>query len=118
MFYSYVELADGTQIAYSDVLDDGVVEVSVERPVELDFDSARCLLPAFEWSDVRGFSESDMAYLDAFVHNNAQLIMRLAREASRSYALAVPLPGARHLLLDGGERRARARARREGAPLA
>ena len=86
MFYNYVELEDGTQIAYSNVLDDNVVEVSIERPVELDFDSARCLLPAFEWTNVRGFSESDMAYLDTFIHNNAPLIMRLAREVSKSYA--------------------------------
>ena len=90
MFYNYVELEDGTQIAYSNVLDDNVVEVSVERPVELGFDSARCLLPAFEWTDVKGFSESDMIYLDAFVHNNAPLIMRLAREVSKSYARAFP----------------------------
>ena len=48
--------------------------------------STRCLLPAFEWTNVRGFSESDMAYLDTFIHNNAPLIMRLAREVSKSYA--------------------------------
>lgn len=86
MFYCYVELEDGTQVAYSSVLDDGTVELSVERPVELGFDSARCLLPAFEWSDVQGFSEDEMRYLDGFVHNNAALILRLAREASRTYA--------------------------------
>ena len=86
MFYTYVELEDGTQLAYSDVLDDGTVELSIERPIELGFDSARCLLPSFEWSDVEGFSADDMAYFDSFVHNNAPLILRLAREASKSYA--------------------------------
>lgn len=86
MFYTYVELEDGTQLAYSDVLDDGTVELSIERPIELGFDSARCLLPSFEWSEVEGFSADDMAYLDSFVHNNAPLILRLAREASKSYA--------------------------------
>ena len=86
MFYTYVELEDGTQLAYSDVLDDGTVELSIERPIELGFDSARCLLPSFEWSDVEGFSADDMAYLDSFVHNNAPLILRLAREASKSFA--------------------------------
>ena len=86
MFYTYVELEDGTQLAYSDVLDDGTVELSIERPIERGFDSARCLLPSFEWSDVEGFSADDMAYLDSFVHNNAPLILRLAREASKSYA--------------------------------
>ena len=86
MFYNYVELEDGTQVAFSNVLDGGEVEVSVERPVELGFDSAKCTLPAFEWSGIEGFGDADMAYLDACVHNNAQLILRLARETSRAYA--------------------------------
>lgn len=86
MFYNYAELEDGTQVAFSNVLDLGEVQVSIERPVELGFDSAMCTLPAFEWTAVEGFDESDMIRLDSFVHNNAQLILRLAREASREYA--------------------------------
>lgn len=86
MFYDYAELDDGTQIAYSNVLEDNTVEISVERPVELGFDSARCLLPAYAWSDVVGFTGAEMKRLDAFVHNNAPLILRLARETSRAYA--------------------------------
>ena len=86
MFYNYAELEDGTQVAFSNVLDSGEVRVSIESPVELGFDSAMCTLPAFEWTAVEGFDESDMIRLDSFVHNNAQLILRLAREASREYA--------------------------------
>ena len=86
MFYNYVDLEDGTQVAYSNVLDNGTVEVSVERPVELGFDSARCSLPTFKWTDIEGFNDEDMAYLNTFVHNNAPLILRLAREASKNYA--------------------------------
>lgn len=86
MFYNYAELEDGTQVAFSNVLDSGEVQVSIERPVELGFDSAMCTLSAFEWTAVEGFDESDMIRLDSFVHNNAQLILRLAREASREYA--------------------------------
>ena len=93
MFYNYVELEDGTQVAYSNVLDDGIVEVSIERPIELSFDSARCMLPAFEWSDITGFDDKDLAYLDSFIHNNAPLILRLAREASKTYTYAIPVPG-------------------------
>lgn len=86
MFYNYVELEDGTQIAFSNVLDGGVVELSIERPIDQGFDSARCALPAFEWSDIEGFNDAEVIRLDLFVHNNAQLIMRLAREMSREYA--------------------------------
>ena len=86
MFYEYVELSDGTQIAYSNVLKDDTVEVSIERPVELGFNSARCVLPSFEWTNIEGFSEEEVTALDAFVHRNAPLILRLAREVSRTYA--------------------------------
>ena len=84
MFYNYAELEDGTQLAFSNVLDDGEVQVSIERPVDLGFDSVMCTLPSFEWTAIEGFDESDMTRLDSFIHNNAQLILRLAREASRS----------------------------------
>lgn len=84
MFYNYAELEDGTQLAFSNVLDDGEVQVSIERPVDLGFDSAMCTLPSFEWTAIEGFDESDMTRLDSFIHNNAPLILRLAREASRS----------------------------------
>ena len=80
MFYNYAELEGGTQVAFSNVLDGGEVQISIERPVDLGFDSALCTLPAFEWSEIEGFDETDMARLDAFVHNNAQLVLRLARE--------------------------------------
>ena len=86
MFYDYAELDDGTQLAYSNVLDNGIVEVSVERPVELGFNSARCVLPSFDWEDVEGFSPEEMVRLNAFVQRNAPLILRLAREASKVYA--------------------------------
>ena len=84
MFYNYAELEDGTQVAFSNVLDGGEVQISIERPVDLGFDSAMCTLPSFEWTAIEGFDESDMTRLDSFIHNNAQLILRFAREASRS----------------------------------
>ena len=35
MLWSYVQLDDGTQFAYSETRDDGTVRVAVERPVDL-----------------------------------------------------------------------------------
>ncbi len=86
MYYEYVELCDGTQVAYSEVLENGTVDVSVEQPVELGFNSARCSIPSFEWSNIDGFSKDELSRLDAFVHKNAPLILRLAREVSKTYA--------------------------------
>ena len=45
VFWSYVQLDDGTQFAYSETRDDGTVRVAVERPVDLGFDHAECFLP-------------------------------------------------------------------------
>lgn len=46
MLWSYVQLDDGTQFAYSETREDGTVRVAVERPVDLGIDHAECFLPA------------------------------------------------------------------------
>ena len=46
MLWSYVQLDDGTQFAYSETREDGTVRVAVERPVDLCSDHAECFLPA------------------------------------------------------------------------
>lgn len=42
-----------------------------------------------------------LEYLDVFVHNNAALILRLAREVSKTCAWALPLSWICNQLLDG-----------------
>lgn len=42
MLWSYVQLDDDTQFAYSETRDDGTVRVAVERPVGLGFDHTGC----------------------------------------------------------------------------
>ena len=79
MLWSYVTLADETQVAYSDVREDDTVLVEIERPVDMGFDSARCLLPAYRWSGVEGFSEGEIKDLELFLRDNAPLIMELAQ---------------------------------------
>lgn len=46
MLWSYVQLDDGTQLAYSETRDDGTVRIAVERPVDFGFGHAECFLPA------------------------------------------------------------------------
>ncbi len=79
MFWDYIQLPDETQVAYSDMHKDGTVEVRIERPVDMGFNSARCMLPAFTWSDVEGFTDDEMKKLDALVKNNAPLIFEFAQ---------------------------------------
>ncbi|WP_455138485.1 hypothetical protein [Thermophilibacter sp.] len=78
MVWPYVKLADETQFAYSDPHEDGTVDVYVERPRDMGFDSAQCLLPSYRWSKVDGFSEAELDELDRFIRNNAPLILEFA----------------------------------------
>lgn len=111
MLWSYVQLDDGTQFAYSETRDDGTVRVAVERPVDFGFDHAECFLPAVKWFNVEGFSTDDLDFLTEFVRSNAPFIFELAERqkldrrwhnASNSCFWTVC-----SVLLDRGKRRTR-----------
>ncbi len=76
----YAEFPDETVIAYGDMRDDCTVEILIERPRDWGFDSARCLMPAYRWLDVDGFSESDLDNLESFLRDNAPLIFEFASD--------------------------------------
>lgn len=78
MLWSYVQLDDGTQFAYSETRDDGTVPVAVERPVDLGIYHAECFLPAVKWFNVEGFTADDLTFFTDFVKSNAPLIFELA----------------------------------------
>ena len=82
MFYQYVELADKTLIAHSDLKKQGdgkVVEVQFERPrTEGGFCSARCELPSYKWIFNEFFSDEDLAFFEKFLSHNAHTIFKYA----------------------------------------
>lgn len=78
MLWSYVQLDDGTQFAYSETREDGTVRVAVERAVDFGFDHAECFLPAIKWFNVEGFSTDDLDFLTEFVRSNAPFIFEFA----------------------------------------
>lgn len=78
MLWSYVQLDDGTQFAYSETREDETVRVAVERPVVFGFNNAECFLPAVKWFNVEGFSTDDLDFLIEFVRSNAPFIFELA----------------------------------------
>ena len=63
MMYPYMTLGDGAEIVHSQLIhEDGAEKVPVhfERPTADGFDSARCELPTYKWTDWEGhFSESE-----------------------------------------------------------
>ena len=89
MKYPYMSLPDGTEITHGDIRDDGTVLVYIETPVDLGFNSAYCVLPTYEWSQVHGYTEREIARFDKLLHNNAHLIIELARAGGFENATAV-----------------------------
>jgi hypothetical protein len=84
--YEYLRLGDDTQISYSAVREDGTVYVTVEQPVDFGFHSATCLLPAYRWVEVDGFTSEELDWYQQFLRNNAPLIMKYAWEGGHVYA--------------------------------
>ena len=83
MMYPYMILADETEITHSQILDgDGTeqVEVHFEQATEQGFDSARCVLPAYQWKFKEGFSAEEIAFFEEFLQHNAHLLYRYAAQ--------------------------------------
>ena len=62
MMYPFLTLDDETEIVHSDIQPDGRVKVYIERPDAKDgFHHATCWLPDYQWEDIYGFSQNDIA---------------------------------------------------------
>jgi len=88
MFWSYVQLDDGTQFAYSETGEYGTVRVAVERPVDFGFDREECFLPAVKWFNVEGFTADYLNFLTEFVRSNAPFIFDLAERQKAGSAVS------------------------------
>ena len=80
MMYRYMTLSDGTEIAHSEMKDNGRVKVYIEKPVYGGFHYATCWLPDYEWQVIVGFTEEEQNHLKEFVEANAHLIIEFSQE--------------------------------------
>lgn len=81
MMYHYMTLADETEIVHSHIIEENEVKkviVNFERPTENGFDSARCELPDYKWTEKEGFSESEIEMFEELLHSNAHLFYKYA----------------------------------------
>ncbi|WP_342590847.1 hypothetical protein [Olsenella profusa] len=82
MTYPYLTMADNVEVVHSELIhDNGVDKVFVhfERPTGDGFDSARCELPLYMWTEWEGhFIAEGHAEFGAFLSDNARLIYRYA----------------------------------------
>ena len=82
MMYPYLTFGDGTEVVHSQLIhDNGTDKVLVhfERPTAAGFDSSRCELPSYTWTDWEGhFSPTEKQEFEAFLRAHAHLIYRYA----------------------------------------
>ena len=92
MLYPFMTLPDETEIIHSEtMLEDGkeTVKVVVERPVDYGFKSAVCYLPDYRWEKVKGFTQAEIAELQALIQSLAHVIFELARDGGFEHAAVV-----------------------------
>ena len=81
MMYPYMTLSDETEIVHSQLIEDkGIKKVIVnfERPTDNGFDSARCELPEYKWTEKVGYSDEEIAFFEKLLHSNAHLLYKYA----------------------------------------
>ncbi len=76
MMYPYLTLDDGTEIVHSEMLENNIVKVYIEKPDEKDgFHFASCYLPGYEWTGIFGFDENEIKRYKSIIENNAHLML-------------------------------------------
>ncbi len=81
MMYPFMTLSDNTEIVHSEMLPDGKVKVYIEKPDAKDcFHHATCYLPGYEWTEVFGFTEKEVAEYQKFLESTAHLILQFAQD--------------------------------------
>lgn len=81
MMYPFLTLDDSTEIVHSEMRPDQTVKVYLEKPDAVDgFHHAECILPGYQWRDIFGFTDSDMAKYDEVIRSTAHLILQFSQE--------------------------------------
>ena len=73
-------LSDETEIVHSQFIEDkGIKKVIVnfERPTDNGFDSARCELPEYKWTEKEGYSDEEIAFFEKLATDKAEKISGL-----------------------------------------
>lgn len=80
MMYAFMILDDNTEIVHSGILLEGKVKVYIEKPDEKDcFHNASCCLPYYEWKEINGFTQDEIAKYQEIIGMTAYLIMEFAQ---------------------------------------
>lgn len=87
MMYPFLTLDDETEIVHSEMKKNGSVKVYMEKPDKKDgFHYATCYLPSYQWENIFGFSEQELARCREIIESTAHLIMQFAQEGGFNHA--------------------------------
>lgn len=81
MMYPYITFSDETEVTHSHIITQNgrrEIQVHFERPTDSGFNTARCILPNYEWKIKEGFTDKEMEFFEQFLQNNAHLIFHFA----------------------------------------
>lgn len=81
MMYPFLTLDDKTEIVHSEMNSDGKVKVYIEKPdADLCFRHAICYIPDYNWEDIYGFSDNEIAKYQEIIESTAHLILQFSQE--------------------------------------
>ena len=81
MMYPFLQIDGDTEIVHSEMQPDGQVKVYIEKPDAKDgFHHATCFLPGYQWEDISGFSQKEIARFQEVLESTAHLILEFSQE--------------------------------------
>ena len=81
MMYPFLQIDGDTEIVHSEMQPNGQVKVYIEKPDAKDgFHHATCFLPGYQWEDISGFSQKEIARFQEVLESTAHLILEFSQQ--------------------------------------
>ena len=81
MMYPFLQIDGDTAIVHSEMQPNGQVKVYIEKPDAKDgFHHATCFLPGYQWEDISGFSQKEIARFQEVLESTAHLILEFSQQ--------------------------------------
>ena len=87
MMYPFLQIDGDTEIVHSEMQPNGRVKVYIEKPDAKDgFHHATCFLPGYQWEDISGFSQKEIARFQEVLESTAHLILEFSQQGGFEHA--------------------------------
>ena len=87
MMYPFLQIDGDTEIVHSEMQPNGQVKVYIEKPDAKDgFHHATCFLPGYQWEDISGFSQKEIAGFQEVLESTAHLILEFSQQGGFEHA--------------------------------